>query len=287
MNKLSVAKTIIGAYQFTFANLGPIIGLIWFPMVLSALLGFLPELSGAYGDSGPSAAAGSVGVQYLAVFLLTRLLYAVMDVAVARQALGLRQGPATFHFALGQQEFRVFGAWLLIYFSIGMIALLLGGAESAGGPAGAAADVVSIPAVLAVVYVVVRIAFLLVPSIVVENRIDFARNWILTKGNFWRIVAVWLAITVPLAIIDAGCMFALTRHEILAVLPRISSTANPQIAGQELAGLIDTLFRRHAPELMGVGLILAPFSLGLGLSASALAYRELARPTAGRRTITA
>ena len=50
MNKLPVGKTISDAYGFTFSHLGTIIGLIWFPMVVSTLLNFLPELADNYSD---------------------------------------------------------------------------------------------------------------------------------------------------------------------------------------------------------------------------------------------
>ena len=57
MNKLPVGQTISDAYGFTFSQLGTIIGLIWFPMVVSTLLNFLPQLA-SYG--GASAAANAL-----------------------------------------------------------------------------------------------------------------------------------------------------------------------------------------------------------------------------------
>src|SRR3974390_2743502 len=99
MNKLPVVSTIADAYRFAFGHLDAIIGLIWLPMVLATLLNFLPELSGASVDAHASpTAAGTGAFEGIAILVLTQLLNAVMYVAVTRQALGLRQGPAIIHF---------------------------------------------------------------------------------------------------------------------------------------------------------------------------------------------
>src|SRR5262249_15126117 len=114
MNKLPVVSTITDAYRFAFGHLGAIIGLIWLPKVLATLLNFLPALSGAAADANTNpAAAGASTFEGIAILVLTQLLNPVMYVAVTRQALGLRQGPAVIHFALGPPEFRMFGATLL------------------------------------------------------------------------------------------------------------------------------------------------------------------------------
>jgi hypothetical protein len=283
MNKLPVGKTISDAYGFTFSHLGTIIGLIWFPMVLSTLLNFLPELAGNYSD-GSSNVVGSGAVENLAVLLLTLLLSAVMYVAVARQALGLRQGPAMFHFALGQPEFRVYGALLIIYFLIGVAALAQVEAQSVGGPASLFASLTVLPGILVIVYVVVRFGFLLVPAVVAENRLDFGHIWSLTRGNFWRILAVVAAIAIPLWLVESLSALAVMGGELQAALP--PAQADPHVIEQHMAAIEDVM-RRHMPALMGIGLILAPFSLGLTLAASASAYRALTGTVNGTRTVIA
>src|ERR1700722_10353683 len=99
MHKLPVGRTILDAYRFAFGHLGTIIGLIWLPMVLATLLNFLPELSGSVGDAPANSVAASTQIlESLAILVLTQLLYAIIYVAVTRQALGLRQGTAIVHF---------------------------------------------------------------------------------------------------------------------------------------------------------------------------------------------
>jgi len=282
MNKLPVGQTIIDAYGFTFTQLGTIIGLIWFPMVVSTLLNFLPQLADGYADAN---VAGASAVESLAVLLLTLLLSAIMYVAVARQALGLRQGPAVFHFALGQPEFRVYGALLVIYFLIGLAALAQLEAQSVGGPVSTLAAFIALPGILFVIYMAVRFVFILVPAIVAENRIDFARIWALTRGNFWRILVVVFAIAIPLWLIECTSMLALMGKDIEAALPP-AQTTDPQAIQQHVLALED-VFRRHMPQLIFIWLIMAPFSLGLTLAASASAYRTLSGSVNGTRSVTA
>jgi hypothetical protein len=285
MNKLPVGKTISDAYGFTFSHLGTIIGLIWFPMVVSTLLNFLPELAGNLGDGNPSL--GSAGaVENLAVLLLTLLLSAIMYVAVVRQALGLRQGPAVFHFALGQAEFRVYGALLVVYFLAIFFALAQVEAQSLGAAASTTAALVAVPGIFFVLYLAIRFGFLLVPAIVAENRIDFAHVWALTRGNFWRLLAVVAAIAVPLWLIESASALALMGGELQHAWPTTAQTSDPQVIQQHLEAIED-VFRRHMPALMFIGLILAPFSIGLTLAASASAYRALSGGVPGSRAVTA
>ena len=283
MNKLPVGQTISDAYGFTFTQLGTIIGLIWFPMVVSTLLNFLPQLAAGYGDA--SAAQGAGAIESLAVLLLTLLLSAIMYVAVARQALGLRQGPAVFHFALGQSEFRVYGALLIIYFLIGIAALAQLEAQSVGGPVSALAAFIALPGVIFVIYLAVRFGFILVPAIVAENRLDFARIWTMTRGNFWRIFAVAMAIIIPLWFVECASAWVLMSKDLETALPP-AQTTDPQIIQQHMLALED-VFSRHMPQLMFIWLIMAPFSLGLTLAAAASTYRALSGSVNGTRAIMA
>lgn len=283
MNKLPVAKTVLDAYGFTFSQLGTIIGLIWFPMVISSLLNFLPQLAESAGAG--AAASGAGPIESLAVLLLTLLLSAIIYVAIARQALGLRQGPAVFHFALGQPEFRVYGALLVIYFLIGLAVLALLEAQAVGGPVAQAATFIALPGFLFVVFLAIRFAFLLVPAIVTENRVDFAHIWSLTRGNFWRLFAVAMAIAIPVWFVECTAALALMGKDLQLALPP-PQTTDPQVIQQHMVA-VEEVFSRYLPELIGILLIMAPFSLGLSIAASAFAYRTLSGSANSSRTVTA
>lgn len=282
MNKLPVGQTIIDAYGFTFTQLGTIIGLIWFPTVLSTLLSFLPQL--AAGNASPDTITDADAFARLAVALLMTLLSAIAYVAVARQALGLRQGPAAFHFSLGMPEFRVYGALLILYFFMAILLLVPLEAERIGGAVSVIASYVALLVILLVLYLAVRIGSLLIPSVVAESKVDFTRLWLLTRGNFGRIVLVAAAIFIPLVVVYVAVAYGLISSDLRSVA--LVETSDPKVLAQQVSALQD-VFMRHTPELMGVGLIMTPFAVGLALAASASAYRTLSGALGGPRAIVA
>ena len=283
MKKLPVAQTIIEAYRFALGQLGTIIGLIWLPLVLVTLLNFLPE-AGAAGDDASTnpVAAGTGALEGLAILVLTQLLYAIIYVAVTRQALGLRQGNAIIHFALGPPEFRMFGASLLftlasfgclILFAMLLVAVTgLVAAEGANAVIILLGGAAALGAGFAAVYALIRLGYLLIPATTIENRVDLGRGWALTRGNFWRIVLVLLVAAAPVLVIETATILTIMGKEIVAALPPVNST---QAVIQQHVGMMEDVVRRHMPELLGLSLILAPFNIGLNISASAFGYRAL------------
>ena len=136
---------------------------------------------------------------------------AIIFVPVVRQALGLRQGAAVVHFRLGAAEFRLFGAILLLLLvtfvlavGLRLLEFGLGLVTSGRGVAiGIVAALIVLATSLAFVYAIVRLGFLILPVTVAEEQISLVRGWIVTKGNFWRIFAVVLAIGIPIALLGA------------------------------------------------------------------------------------
>lgn len=286
MNKIPVRQTIAYAYSFTFGQIGTIIGLCWVPLVLMAVLQFLPYAFGGNPLATPenATALGRQELQSLATSLLILLLYAIMCVPVTRQALGLRQGGAVFHFAIGMPEFRAFGALILFFImieamSLGMrvLALVLESVvrSSAGGAlAGFLVAIAVLAAFAAFVYAIARLGFVLMPVTVAENHVSLTRAWILTKGNFWRIVGVAAAVLLPLYFIYVVGLSIIVAPDLTA------STAGD--AGHAFLAVLRAI-AHHMPEYLGLTLILAPFNVGLSLGASAFAYRAL-QPVGGLNT---
>jgi hypothetical protein len=282
MTKLPMGSTIRHAYTFTFGELGTIIGLCWLPLVLIAILQFLPYAFGGDPMGAPenATAQGRHGLENLVSSLVMILLYAIAYVPVTQQALGLRHGPAVVHFALGLPEFRVFGALLLFFLvifamavGIGILGLVAGGVSAMTGKnpvAGLGFALVILAAVVGFIYAIVRLGFLIVPVTVAENQVSLTRAWILTRGNFWRIFAILAAVLVPLYLLHLGGLVALVGPGLFAPLP-----SNPTLAEQVLASRF-ALVGKHIPEYIGLTLILAPFNIGLGIGAAASAYRALA-----------
>ncbi len=283
MNKLPVGGTIRAAYRFALGELGTIIGLIWVPMLAIAVLTFLPY---AIGDANVApeqnpTAAGAAALRGIVFALATFLLYACIYVSVTRQALGLRQGGATVYFMLGRAEFRMLGALVLlgvicvvlvVGFALAVAAVSLLAAATGNKLAAAwMIAAVFLTGAGALIFAVVRLAFLLAPVTVAEDKISFERGWTLTARNFWRILIVMLAVSLPVIVVIFVAFYLLMGQDLMAAF-----AAAPHLTQTELANRLQTIIQSHAPATIGINLIVAPFSLGLSLGASAAGYRALA-----------
>ena len=279
MNKLPVWSTIRFAYAFTIGDIGTIIGLIWLPTLLIGVLQFLPyEVGTRLSDASSSTAAAASFLNFLFLFA-TLLLYAMNAVAVLRQALGLRKGPASLYFSVGLGEWRMLGANVLCALILG--ALVLGYfagflVVSSLFKSDAVGDGVMLAyAVIGgclLVYIGLRLVFLVAPIVVTEDKVDFVRSWTLSSRNLLRILAVVAAVSLPLLAIQTVATILIGGPGLLAPLPA------DQHAMEAALNLRLALLDKHMPELIGLFLILAPFNFGLTFGAEAAAYRALVPP---------
>lgn len=291
MNKIPVGQTIRFAYTFTFGEIGTVIGLIWVPTLINSVASFF-ALRAYYHtivdslESGIPPSGAGVGLPFLLAFL-AMLLVAIIGVSITQQALGMRQGSAFAHIALGSAELRAFGGffglYLLFIFFIAIVAIVLGVAAAGsataiqanprlGGPAGGAFGVAAIVGICVVVYAVIRLSFLLVPSVVDGGEFGLTRSWQLTKGNFWRIVGIGAATLLPIALIFATAELAILGPSFF--IPDMTHGAG---SGANLGNLATQMraMQDHMPVLMGLNFVLSPLLYGLMFSASAFAYRAL------------
>ena len=283
MTRLPVADTIRFAYTFAFGQIGAIIGLVWLPLVIVAFLQFLPYALGtAYTAAGTSSAEATGATFINLAFSTTALvLYAMNFVSVTRQALGLRQGAASIHFALGWPEWRMFVAivisGLILTAAMGVY-LILGSMLFPGAPGGGLmaglAVLYAAAGLCAFVWFALRLVFVLAPVIVVEERLDLVRAFLLSRGNFWRILAITLAVTLPLLLVQLIALGVIAGPELFAPL-----SGNSAAALAERFRVLD----RHMPALIGLFLMLTPFNLGLVFGASSFAYRTLVPPRTAPR----
>src|SRR5476651_370800 len=267
MNKIPVGQTIRFAYAFAFGEIGTIIGLIWIPTLINAVAGFF--ILGPYYravadslDTGQSPAGSEVTLPFLLVFV-SMLLLSMIAVAITRQALGLRQGPAFAHVSLGSAELRAFGGFFGLYlllilfvvaFALIFAAVALAGDAAIKANAGAAL-IVRLGVVLAaligfllLVYSIVRLSFLLVPSVVDGGEFGLTRSWQLTKGNFWRIVAVGIVTLLPVIVVFGIVELVIIGPDLAK--PDVAlvkgSTASLHAMAQQLL-----MMQTHMPVLMG------------------------------------
>ena len=275
MRRLPVIATIREAYQFTFANLGAIMGLIWFPMVLYTVGEFFisqhygARVSEAIAAGNPNAAGPAVLALFLFV-LVTLGLYAMMFAAVAQLSLGQRLGGAMFHFSFGALEWRIFrnlfGVTLFLLPAYLLLVLAIGQAGTGGAPTAQAGVAVLISLLLscAIIYFAVRLTALLLPVILSDDKSVFVRAWSLTAGNFWRLLGLFLGVTLPVYLVMLFAMAAI-------IGPGVTPGAMP--TPEE----VQALSNANRPLIAGLSFLVAPLMVGLTVSASVFAWRTLSK----------
>jgi hypothetical protein len=275
VRRLPVLAVLREAYAFTFTHLGAIIGLIWLPMVIATVGDFFVtqnyshQAQLALAAGGVAAAGPAVLIQF--GFVLVRLvLYAMMYVPVAQLALGQRQGGTMLHFAFGLKEWRMFRALLgllLLFFVAGLMISLMAGLPVAGGaitPLALLSEVGVLLSLSGVIYIGVRLAFLVPAIVVAEEGPALARAWLLSAGNFWRLLAVALGALGPLVLTLAVVLLGL-----------ISGSLDPH--APQTVESISAAASANLPLTTGLQFVVAPLLIGLSVGASVFSWRELNR----------
>src|SRR5215475_12367859 len=204
MPKIPVLDTIRAAYQFTFAHLGAIIGLIWMPMIMATVIGYLvlQRFFVAMADAFASNNLTLMGPALLGLLsfaLVALLLLAMMAVPVTQLALGTRKTGALLHFAFGPLEWRLFRAGLGIVgflFAVLLIASMAT-AAAAGGASPRASLFASLLFLACTIFFALRFGFLASSVSVVETEPGLPRSGLVSAGSFWRLCAGGIASLVP------------------------------------------------------------------------------------------
>jgi len=284
MSKIPVGQIIRRAYAFTFGEIGTVIGLTWIPVLISTVVSYFMlrgyALSLESLDSG-TPPTDAQALLPLPLAILNLFLVGVIGVALTRQVLGLRKGPAFAHISVGSEEMRAFAGFIGVYlltmlfilvFMVAIGALAgIAGSSGAAPAAGAIAGATVVIGILLLIYAVVRLGYLLIPAVVDDGHFGLTRSWQLTRGNFWRIVGVLLATLMPLILVSD-------------IVSALVMGPPPQAAGAppaDLAGMFHLWAEQmhtvlaHLPALMGVNLVLAPLGYSLLFTPAALVYSVL------------
>jgi len=311
MNKIPVGQTIAYAYGFTFGHLGTVIGLSWLPLLAAQVLNyFLYDLAGTFAAGDPAAMRANPALmgRTIAVgligYLITMFFTAVVAVALVRQALGLRGGGAIVHMAAGHDEWRMFGGhlryffamigvFLISYFILFFIGLAGGFLSTALASQPAAVALIGILVAAGgiaiycmAIFTLVRMGYLLSPSIVGEAGGGIKRSYELTKGNFWRIVGVWSVACLPLLLVLGAAEYALIAPHFdidFTNLPKTPAEVQAFAARLDasMAQVNAEVVRQWLP-LQAMGFVYSVLSCGLFYSAAAFSYRALV-PAGGTR----
>jgi hypothetical protein len=272
VRRLPVLAVIRESYAFTFGHLGAIIGLIWLPMVIATVGDFFVtqhygrQVSQAMAAGNPGAAGPAVLIQ-LGFFLVRLLLYAVMYVPVAQLALGQRQGGVVAHFAFGAREWRMFRALLgltvLFFISVMALTVLAAGA-GAVTPQSLLSEVAGLLFLFGIVYVGLRMGFLVPAIVVAEEGPALTRAWIVSAGNFWRLFAVLLGALGPLLLL-LGLVL------LMLIYGSLDTSKPPTMEAVSAAA------SANLPLTMGAQFLVAPLLIGLFAGASVFSWRALSQ----------
>jgi hypothetical protein len=273
VKKLPVIAIIREAYDFTFANLGAIIGLIWLPMVLVTVGEFF--VSQNYGSQVQAALeagdANAVGPAALVMFLFALAalaLYAMIFTAVTQLAMGQRAPGAMLHFTFGALEWRVFRTLfgIVLFLLPGYLLLLLSSgrldAASIGTPQGAASLLTTAVLVCAMIYFAVRLTGVLLPVVITDGKAIIVRAWTLGAGNFWRLLGVMAGVILPLYIVMIFVMAGIVGSGL---------TPGAMPTPEE----VRAISAANRPLIAGLGFLVAPLLIGLTVSASVFCWRAL------------
>jgi hypothetical protein len=301
MHKIPVQATISGAYSFAFGNILSVLGIVWFPYLLlaaivaGAIYVLAPDLLGhVMRGEFDLPTLFSLARVWGVVFLAMIVVRAMVTVGLQRKALGRAPGPSFFYFSLSAPVWRMIGAYILAFLVVLLIYALTALAAFAISFAAikfvpnfgkAIAAVAVIVAVLWVIYAVVRLMFFLPAVVVAEEHIGLARSWELGGGNFWRIIAVFFVVFVPVAMGVGIVSQALTGP----FMPPPDFAAHfgphpnftPNEIGPMYMKLIGAYFQQIRPVLaifIALQIIQTVIFLGLGNGAIANAYLGVTAP---------
>jgi hypothetical protein len=281
-------------------------GWYFLPPYFAALTDVMSHLKPVVLPNGATFVAlnGMMGAYRLAIifYIAQVALAAQMMLGLTREAFGQRQGPAFAYLSVGPAFWRLFGAYLAVVvillavdYALVIAAVLVAAVAGIAGAAvvaivnvadktalaivaGASIVALILAVAAAVLYIRVRLTFLLTPAIVAEGKLTLARPWQLARGNFWRIVVIGIAIFVPLGIaFNIVCFLAVTG--VFLPFPHFAFHPHDPAAAAEFL----RAFGAHVAEslrarwfiLVPVVLAWAAMFFGIAAGASASAYRSL------------
>ncbi len=295
MNKIPMGPTIAAAYQFIFTGLERIIGVIWLPIIILTIGDYF--VNGQYLTAMANALEANDATQVAPVLagivgygLIKLLLVAVIGVGLTREILAPLQRPMFLRASFGGAELRfgvavlgLYALLFLVFVICFIIGTILGGSVSGAGLAmaeGQKAIGLGLLLVLlcspVLIYVFLRLAFLVPPCVTLEGRFGIERSWELTKGNVGRIFVIVLAVVVPLVLINALLQAAVMGPGGAGGLDLFAAKAEQT---RQTAESLRQM-AQHLPLLMGIQFVLAPFVYGLVFAAPAYVYKALTAPAA-------
>ncbi|HTQ13388.1 MAG TPA: hypothetical protein VMH86_05880 [Rhizomicrobium sp.] len=303
--RIPVGEVIGESFSFGFGRYLPLLGVAWLPLVviaalwwfvmmpmmhsMLAMVAYMSQHRGTADFSGmpmPNT-GGFLGVEILILFCMIW-----MGMGATKLALGKKTG-SPFFYLPGKDELNALVVYIVTYLIlvagavVTEIVLLIAGAivgVSVGlsgwrpGPAaapwlGLAAAVVVLALIVAYVYAIIRLMFLIRPITAMTGKIDIMGSWRTMKGNVLRAFIVALVMALPLIVLEIVACSAMFGSVLAQVLPNLKSQS-PEAIGQ----MFLAVWMRDMPFIAAGTLLLTPIALGFIAGPAAFAYRALVPP---------
>lgn len=307
MSKIPIGQVIGQTFDLSFRQYFTLLGIVLLPVLLMGVAGYFLVLPFAqeffeflrYAMAHPEYHRLPLGLgngMFQRMWLFDGLimpLFVMIGVGIVKEVLGERTGPRFVYAGFGAAEMRTIAGYsivlMLLYAAIlAVIVIGAGIAVAVAFAAGAALQganpgIVGWPLAsfiallvfgleLAAIYISVRLSYLIVPVAVAEKRIGIARSWEMTRGNFWRIIGIWMITLLPLFIIQMVFMAAVFAPS-MKLLIAAAQQGNAALSDQ-LRVLMQT-YLQYLPLTWLIGFLLAPVLCGLWMAPAAFAYRAL------------
>jgi hypothetical protein len=298
MRSLPVGDTIVRAWGFAGRRVLPLLGVSWLAAVFYGLVMayFLARLSDAMLVS-PRPDAGSFNnfaLFYLfCIVVVTAFANAAMAVPMTREALEPGDEWRSAYFVIARREWALFANLLLLYvIVIGMVSAIVfagsvgiavslpmighDGVWQGISLAPVMTSVLALIAVATGLFLATRFGFFLAPIAVAEPPARLLQSWSLSSGNFWRLLAIGLALFVPIIVLSLAIDWALLGSQFDDAVGALLSAPHDKTVLfqmiQEHAGTVGAIWA-------GVLLVLNAIFAG----ASANAYGQVEHETAPAR----
>jgi hypothetical protein len=292
--KIPVGKTLEAAFTFLFRNFLSVIGTVWFPMLVAivlvaavAILSFA-GMSGNFSDiKDNQALLLQILPRLIGIFawfcVVVIVIGAMIQVGLLRKALGQHPSPVFIYFSLGGDVWRMIGAMFLVFIismglALGFTAAgfaVYGIAHVGLGEPGSywLTALAGIAFFCAYFYALVRLSYFLPVVVVAEHHIGIGRAWELSRGNFWRIIALSIVLSLAVNIV-VGIIQS-------AFAPPFAMTIGQQTDPADLLKLYMSYMHSMAPLLAITTMLQSIFLYGLMAGAAANAYRAVMSPPEG------
>lgn len=286
MNQVSVGHSIAQAYGFLFRRIMTVLALSWvaalfFIVLRKALLGLGPFPHDVMAHV-PEA------LMHLGGVIAAVLLLCAIAVPLTRAALGEAMDWSLAHFVIGAREVRLFAALVRLYLILiaVVVVCVLAVAGIAIGTKMALAQwpvlastglpvqtimrgIAVIAAAAVTIYVSVRLSFLVYAIAAAEPQASLKRSWELAGGNVLRMLAIALAIAVPVYALFFVAEYALMGQALMDALHTLFA------AGGTTQTPLYALLAAHGWSVATAAGVMIVALTALGAAASATAYRGL------------